>query len=414
MYGFYQPRSHLRHFRDALRRIGFTNCYTRVGGGFEQDITPLVIEKDPQVLPRVSKTLDDMERLLNRNKIFHDRTKGVWGPDQRDGDQQKRRWSDCRASGVVTRDLPKDEPYLAYKDFDFKVCCAKAATAWPLHGPHGRDARESEDRQASPRKHSLRADQRRARRTDDDPEQEDGLLDDRGDDLALRTNVSNRGFEVPHEEVYSAIEAPNGELGFYLVGDGSDVAIVLVAARRVSLTLRCSRILIRGHTLKRTFDRGAGKVLNIIAAETRPLGFLLFTDMPQHTENQILDTGDGSRPSPGLVSALSNKRGGGDLAGDSYRQRCVALRANASRGRDRAVARTQAAEVQDTLSFYGIFKQDAPHGQTRAWICRSVSCMLRGGYELLDHMCAKTGLHPGECTDDGKLTVEYAECLGRV
>lgn len=70
------------------------------------------------------------------------------------------------------------------------------------------------------------------------------------------------------------------------------------------------------------------------------------------------------------------------------------------------------AEVQDTLSFYGIFKQDAPHGQTRAWICRSVSCMLRGGYELLDHMCEKTGLHPGECTSDGKLTVEYAECLG--
>jgi NADH-quinone oxidoreductase subunit E len=70
------------------------------------------------------------------------------------------------------------------------------------------------------------------------------------------------------------------------------------------------------------------------------------------------------------------------------------------------------AEVQDTLSFYGIFKQDAPHGQTRAWICRSVSCMLRGGYELLDHMCEKTGLHPGECTADGKLTVEYAECLG--
>jgi NADH-quinone oxidoreductase subunit E len=70
------------------------------------------------------------------------------------------------------------------------------------------------------------------------------------------------------------------------------------------------------------------------------------------------------------------------------------------------------AEVQDTLSFYGIFKQDKPHGEMRAWVCRSVSCMLRGGYEVLDDLCHKAGVEPGECTPDGKLTVEYAECLG--
>ena len=70
------------------------------------------------------------------------------------------------------------------------------------------------------------------------------------------------------------------------------------------------------------------------------------------------------------------------------------------------------AEVQDTLSFYGMFKQDQPHGQTRAWICRSISCALRGGEEVLDHVCHKLGIRPGETTADGKLTVEFAECLG--
>ncbi len=70
------------------------------------------------------------------------------------------------------------------------------------------------------------------------------------------------------------------------------------------------------------------------------------------------------------------------------------------------------AEVQDTLSFYGFFKQDAPHGTTRAWVCRSVSCALRGGEQILDHLCHKAGVHPGETTADGKLTVEFAECLG--
>ena len=36
------------------------------------------------------------------------------------------------------------------------------------------------------------------------------------------------------------------------------------------------------------------------------------------------------------------------------------------------------ADIQDTLSFYGFFKQDKPHGEVRAWICRSISCYLLG------------------------------------
>jgi NADH-quinone oxidoreductase subunit E len=70
------------------------------------------------------------------------------------------------------------------------------------------------------------------------------------------------------------------------------------------------------------------------------------------------------------------------------------------------------AEIQDTLSFYGYFKQDQPHGATRAWVCRSISCALRGGEEILDHLCHKAGIRPGETTPDGKLTIETAECLG--
>jgi NADH-quinone oxidoreductase subunit E len=70
------------------------------------------------------------------------------------------------------------------------------------------------------------------------------------------------------------------------------------------------------------------------------------------------------------------------------------------------------SEVQDTLTFYGFFKQDKPHGETRAWVCRSISCALRGGEEVLDHLCDRLGIRPGETTGDGKLTVEVAECLG--
>jgi NADH-quinone oxidoreductase subunit E len=70
------------------------------------------------------------------------------------------------------------------------------------------------------------------------------------------------------------------------------------------------------------------------------------------------------------------------------------------------------AEVQDTLSFYGFFPQQAPHGRTRAWVCRSISCALRGGEEVLDHLCHRLGIRPGETTPDGRLTLEFGECLG--
>ena len=70
------------------------------------------------------------------------------------------------------------------------------------------------------------------------------------------------------------------------------------------------------------------------------------------------------------------------------------------------------AEVQDTLTFYGFFKQDKPHGEIRAWVCRSISCHLRDADHLLEHMCEKAGIRPGETTANGKLTLEFGECLG--
>lgn len=71
------------------------------------------------------------------------------------------------------------------------------------------------------------------------------------------------------------------------------------------------------------------------------------------------------------------------------------------------------AEVHDTMSFYQFFK-DEQHklGKHRVWVCRSISCMLRGGEELLQHMCEHLRVHPGQTSADGKVTMEFAECLG--
>lgn len=72
------------------------------------------------------------------------------------------------------------------------------------------------------------------------------------------------------------------------------------------------------------------------------------------------------------------------------------------------------AEVHDTMSFYQFFRETEATrlGKTRLWVCRSLACMLRGGEEVLADVCQKLHVQPGQTSADGKITVEFAECIG--
>jgi NADH-quinone oxidoreductase subunit E len=71
------------------------------------------------------------------------------------------------------------------------------------------------------------------------------------------------------------------------------------------------------------------------------------------------------------------------------------------------------AEVYDTMSFYGFFRDETkPLGVTRLWVCRGLACALREGEEVLADICQKLHIVPGGTSQDGKITVEFAECIG--
>jgi NADH-quinone oxidoreductase subunit E len=71
------------------------------------------------------------------------------------------------------------------------------------------------------------------------------------------------------------------------------------------------------------------------------------------------------------------------------------------------------SEVQDTMTFYAFYKGEGESlGKTRLWVCRGLACMLRGAYELIGHCETKLGVHCGQKTEDGKITLEFAECIG--
>ncbi len=263
MYAFYQ-REVLYDIFETLCGARFTNSYTRVGG-LSQDFTPLVIEKIRSFVKDFPKTLDDMERLLNRNKIFIDRTKGVGVLSKTDAINRSASGPIARASGV-TRDLRKDEPVLPYADFDFQVCCATAGDCYARYLVRMGEMKES-----------LRIVEQALENLPSGP-----INVPIGERTALPTKrmvystiegtishfeleMSNRGFKVPHDEVYSAIEAPNGELGFYIVGDGTDVAWRARCRPPSYIHFALFPQLIRGHTLS-DIVAVLGS-LNIIAAE---------------------------------------------------------------------------------------------------------------------------------------------------
>ncbi len=71
------------------------------------------------------------------------------------------------------------------------------------------------------------------------------------------------------------------------------------------------------------------------------------------------------------------------------------------------------AEVHDTMSFYQFFRDEKNKlGKTRLWVCRGLACALREGEEVLADVCQKLHVQPGGTTEDGKITVEHAECIG--
>lgn len=263
LYAFYQ-REVLYDIFETLCGARFTVSYTRVGGAV-QDFTPLVIEKIRAFCKNFPKTLADMDRLLARNRIFIDRTKDVGVLSKADALSMSATGPIARASGI-TRDLRKDDPYLAYKDFDFQVCAAKAGDCLARYLVRMAEMRESlkiveqaiENLPSGPL--NVGIDERTTL-----PSKKQVYQTIEGTISHFELTMANRGFEVPHEEAYGAIEAPNGELGFYVAGDGTDVAYRARCRPPSFIHFALFPQLIKGHTLSDVVAVLGS--LNIIAAE---------------------------------------------------------------------------------------------------------------------------------------------------
>jgi NADH-quinone oxidoreductase subunit D len=242
----------------------FHSSYTRVGGVLF-DVNNEWVDRVRKFTVSVKSVHAEIHRLLTRNRIFIDRTKGIGVLSKEDAINWSVTGPVARASGVV-RDLRKDEPYLAYADLDFNVICSQGGDCYSRYLVRMSEMVESlkiieqgiENIPAGPVNVSSVSDVVL-------PAKPTVYRSIEGLIQHFEVLMPNRGFAVPHEEVYAATESPNGELGFYLVGNGTTRAYRARTRPPSFIHFSVFPQLIRGHQLSDVVAVLGS--LNIIAAE---------------------------------------------------------------------------------------------------------------------------------------------------
>lgn len=209
----------------------FTTSYTRVGGLMKDmpEGWPAKVKKF--CTGELSRAVEDLERLLTRNRIFIERTRGIGHVSHDDAINWGLTGPLARASGV-RRDLRKDEPYLCYADnwdgqgspaVEFKVPVASEGDVYARYQVRLAEISESVkivmqliDRIPDGPIDVLPNQKQTLPSKDEVYSSIEGLIHH------FEQIMTNRGHEPPIGEAYGANETANGELGFYLCSDGGN------------------------------------------------------------------------------------------------------------------------------------------------------------------------------------------------
>jgi len=195
-----------------------THNYLRVGG-VRYDLQPAFKEKCLEFADLLPQRLKDYEQLLTENRIWLKRNKDIGVISAEDAINLGLSGPILRSSGVKW-DIRKDEPYLVYDRFAFDIPTGENGDCFDRY-----IVRMEEMRQAAKIIKQALSQIPDGKPCVDMPEV---VLPPRKD---IETNMEalinhfkliSHGFKVPKGEAYASIESPKGELGFYIVSDGSE------------------------------------------------------------------------------------------------------------------------------------------------------------------------------------------------
>jgi NADH-quinone oxidoreductase subunit D len=213
----FREREKLLDIYDVLCGARFTTSYTRIGG-LQQDWTGQCTAMLTTFLDEFAADLDEVSRLLSHNRIFIDRCENVGYISREDCIATGMTGPILRASGVP-RDLRRDNPYLVYPELDFNVITLTESDSLARFYVRYNEMIESARilRQALQKMPAGPFNANQAKKVLPKKERTYTRMEELIQDFML----INMGIDPPVGEVYQGIESSKGELGFYIVSDGT-------------------------------------------------------------------------------------------------------------------------------------------------------------------------------------------------
>lgn len=240
---------------------------TNIGrvGGFERNFTPAAFEKIEKFLVEFPKALKEFETLMNRNRIFMERTQGVGPISAERAMNYGFTGPNLRAAGV-DYDLRVAHPYSSYEDFEFSIPVGTTGDCYDRFLVRNGEMWESLSiiRQAMDKVKGLPSDVFHA-----DvpayylPEKSDVYT--KMEALIYHFKIIMGESDILPGELYNAVEGANGELGFYLISDGGRSPYRLHFRRPCFIYYQAYAELIKGAMLSDALICMSS--LNLIAGE---------------------------------------------------------------------------------------------------------------------------------------------------
>jgi NADH-quinone oxidoreductase subunit D len=265
---------YLMQYRELIYEIYEEVCGSRLTtnigriGGFERDFNNTAFEKLEKFLAEYPKQLREFEKLFNRNRIFMERTIGCGAISAERALNYGFTGPNLRAAGV-DYDVRFHTPYSSYDDLEFNIPVGKTGDCYDRFLVRNEEMWQSLSliNQAYKKVQEFKGTDAEVFHADTPayylPEKKDVYT--KMEALIYHFKIIMGETDIPAGELYSSVEAGNGELGFYLISDGGRAPYRLHFRRPCFIYYQAFEELVKGGMLSDAVITMSS--LNLIAGE---------------------------------------------------------------------------------------------------------------------------------------------------
>lgn len=241
----FTERETLYNLFELLTGARFTTSYTRIGG-MTRDLPEGFVPRLREFLDGLPARMDEVDRLLSRNRIFVDRTKDIGVISKEDAVGYGLSGPNFRGSGIEF-DLRRRHPYLGYEKYDFEIPVGSVGDCYDRYYCRVQEVRES-IKILNQVLDALPAGPIHAQNAK-------GVLPPKSrvltsmEELIHHFMIVTAGVDVPPGEIYFGHENPKGELGFYICSKGGGVPYRLKIRSPSFVNLSILPKLLPGHMI---------------------------------------------------------------------------------------------------------------------------------------------------------------------